>query len=116
VATADVIRGEVGGCVSEPVPPATATVTDAVAVPALFEAVKRYVVVCAGETDREETGVTSPTPLSMLSADAPETVQDSVADCPLLILVGAAVNDVMVGPAGEEFAHETEILGAPVRS
>jgi hypothetical protein len=53
--------------------------------------------VWAGETDLDVTCETSPTPLSMLTVLAPETVQDKVASCPAVIVVGAAVNEVMVG-------------------
>jgi hypothetical protein len=55
------------------------------------------VVVWAGETDLDVTFETSPTPLSMLTVLAPETVQDKVASCPAVSVVGVAVNEVMVG-------------------
>jgi hypothetical protein len=50
-----------------------------------------------GETDFEVTPETSPIPLSMLTAVAPETLQDNVDPCPAVIVEGVAVNQFMVG-------------------
>jgi hypothetical protein len=70
-----------------------------------------------GETALDDMDDTAPTPLSMLTADAPETAHDSVADCPLLIVLGLAVKDVIDGAVvGEEFAHDREAVGVPVFS
>ncbi len=43
---------------------------------------------------------TSPTPLSMLIAVAPETLHDNKAACPAVIAAGAAANQFMLGTAG----------------
>ena len=74
----------------------TVTVTDAVLLPALLVAVRRYVVVCAGETDLDDPE-TEPTPLSMLSDVAPETVHERVVACPCVIAGGVAVNAEITG-------------------
>ena len=48
-------------------------------------------------TEPEETLLWLPRPLSMLTVEAPLTDQDRVADWPLVILVGEAVKELMVG-------------------
>ena len=57
-----------------------------------------------GETDLEVALETFPIPLSMLTALAPETVQDKVTGWAAVIVEGVAVNEVMAGPelAGPE--------------
>src|SRR5579884_828037 len=98
-AAIDVIAGAVGGCVSGAGAAFTVTVTAADAEPALLAAVSRYVVVWAGETVLDVTVETSPTPLSMLMVVPPETLQDSVAVCPAVIVDGFAANDEITGEA-----------------
>lgn len=56
------------------------TVAVAVAVPAAFVAVSVYVVVCAGETDREPLAGCEPTPLSIVTEVALVVLQTSVDD------------------------------------
>lgn len=43
---------------------------------------------------------TSPTPLSMLTVVAPETLHDNIAACPAVIAAGAAANQFMLGAEG----------------
>ena len=43
---------------------------------------------------------TSPTPLSMLTLAAPETLHDKMAACPAVIAAGAAANQFMPGGGG----------------
>ena len=50
-----------------------------------------------GETDVDATLETFPTPLSMPTVLLPETLHDSVAGCPAVIVEGVAKNDVMAG-------------------
>jgi hypothetical protein len=117
LAAARVMAGELGGWVSDVVPPLTLTVTEAVVLPAAFDAVSRYVVVWSGETDREVTEDTFPTPLSIASAVAPDTVHERVAVCPLLMTSGLALKEAIEGTAaGEEFDHESETIGILDRS
>jgi len=68
----------------------TVTLTEAVTLPAALRAVKTYVVVAVGETDRLVMVVTSPIALSSEILVAPETVQASVEDCPAVIVEGVA--------------------------
>src|SRR4051794_33282596 len=60
----------------------TVTVTDAVLLPFAFVAVSVYCVVAAGTTVLDVTYVTSPTPLLIETAVAPEMLHDSVTCCP----------------------------------
>jgi len=71
------------------------TVTVAVAVtetPSVPLTVSVYVVVLVGVTLTlpDETGLTAPTPLSMLADDALVVAQDKVEDEPLVMLAGLA--------------------------
>ena len=73
----------------------TVTVACAVTDPALFVAVRVYVVVCAGETP-SEVPVTVPMP-AMEREVAPLTVQASVELAPAVIPAGLAVKEEMLG-------------------
>src|SRR3954447_11155519 len=75
----------------------TVTVTDAVLVPFALVAVRVYCVVAVGATVFEVRYVTSPTPLLILTDEAPETLQASVTCWPAEIVRGVAVNELIVG-------------------
>jgi cytochrome c biogenesis factor len=77
----------------------TVTVVDAVTVPAVFVAVKVYVVVALGLM-LADVPVTVPIVGAMLNEVAPETVQLRVADWPEVTLDGVAVKLVMAGAVG----------------
>ena len=81
----------------------TVIVTCAVLVPAAFDAVNVYVVVCPGATRFPMKLVTSPTPVIVIEV-APLTFQESCEGCPGDIVVGFAVNHVMDGPAPDDGA------------
>jgi len=80
VATAVVLDGGEGGVVSGVVDP-TVTVTEAETDPAVFEAVKVYVVVAAGETETEPLlGITVPGAGVIVSVVAPPVSHDKEVD------------------------------------
>jgi hypothetical protein len=55
------------------------------------------VVVADGVTLTLPLVATLPTPLLMLTVEAPVVVQDSSDDCPLMMLVGEAANRIIAG-------------------
>jgi hypothetical protein len=79
--------------------PATVTVTAALTevTPSAPVAVRVYVVVAVGETLWLPFTGTVPTPLLIVTEEAPVVVQDSSEDPPLLMLVGEAANRMMAG-------------------
>ena len=79
----------------------TVTVAVAVTDPALFVAMRVYVVVAAGVT-LTEVPVTEPTPGAMLSEVAFEADQLNVALWPTCTVVGAAVKEAITGLASED--------------
>jgi hypothetical protein len=108
LAPAEMMLGAEGGWVA---PALTVTVAIALTAPALFEAVSLYVVVRRGETTLDDALVTSLAPLSITSAEAPETFQVRVAVCPALMEDGVALNaeitGSMIAEGGPVFCQET---------
>ena len=91
------------------------TVALAVVDPVAFVAVNVYIVVLFGVTARL-VPVTAPMPWSIDSVVAPVTVQFNVAEAPLAIDTGVALNAVMFGAAAggaEEPPEEPAELEAP---
>jgi len=83
--------------------PETVTTVVAVALPAAFEAVRRYVVVELGDTVVLPVVAKEPKPWSIVTVVAFEISQTSVAEPPEAMLGGDAVNELMTGtaPPGE---------------
>jgi hypothetical protein len=73
------------------------TTTAAVTLPASFVAINVYTVLTVGYTILELTRATGPTPLSMETVLAPETLQLKIEEPPSVMLCGAAVNDSITG-------------------
>jgi len=82
-----------------PVTVITVTVTEAVAEPESFVAVKVYVFVYAGDTLSSPSGATAPTPWSMETDVAPPTCHCSVAKPPGTMLVGYTEKRSITGSA-----------------
>ena len=76
----------------------TVTVAVRCTLPAALLALSTKVVVTEGATVVLDP-VTAPTPLSMVSAVAPDTLHDSVARWPLWMAAGAAAKESIVGTA-----------------
>ena len=78
----------------------TPTVTCAVVVPTPFEAVRVYVVVAVGETLMDVLEMI-PMPLSSVTSGLgiPVTFHDKTVEPPLVMLVGLATKDEMIGAA-----------------
>ena len=78
----------------------TVMVALADAVPALFVAVRVYVVVAVGYTDTDVCPDTFPTPLLIerLGTGLPDTDQDKVLDCPATMVAGVAEKAEITGP------------------
>src|SRR6266849_3921888 len=92
--------------------PGSVTMTDAVALHAVFVAINVYDVVEAGDTETElVAGETEPGAGEILRDVEPITAQDNVEDCPAMILLGVAINEVMTGA---EPAEVTEICTGKV--
>jgi hypothetical protein len=80
----------------------------AVSLPAALVAVSVKVVVTAGKTMLLPEEPPAPTPLSMVTDVAFDTLQLKVAEPPRLILDGLAVKELITGnPPGEGAAPET---------
>jgi hypothetical protein len=96
----------------------TVTVAVAVTEPNELVAVSVYVAVAVGETLCDPVGVTVPTPLLMLTLVELSTTQDSVEDCPLLMLGGVAENWMMrgicPGVTATAMLHELVVPPGPV--
>ena len=76
------------------------TWTFCVRLPALLVAVKVYIVVVVGVTTLDVVPVTVMAPGSSLKLVAPATTHVRVEDCPLVIELGEAVNEEIVGDPG----------------
>jgi len=87
-------EGTEGGALSA----LTETVTFAETVPELLVAVRTYVVVALGDVVTD-VPITAPTPLLIdkLGVGVPDTVHDSLVNCPGLIVVGDAVKEEIAG-------------------